>query len=136
MPAKTKGFFIAGAAVLGYVILNRLTGFSIPCCFRYITGFRCPGCGITRVIYGYITLDISDAYKANPFITITSPFLIFELIYIFFMPHRDGTFDRINGIFLCLYISLLIIYGVIRNAALLESRFSISLPEILRFWSD
>ena len=83
---KIKGFFIAGAVVLGYVILKHYTGFSIPCYFRYITGFRCPGCGITRVIYGFLTFDISDAYDANPFITITSPFLIFELIYAFFIP--------------------------------------------------
>lgn len=117
------GFIITGAALLGYLLLRRLTGFYIPCPFRMITGLKCPGCGVTRMIEALLTFDFVRAYEANPFLLVTLPFLVFEVIYEFFLSHKNLAFKRINAVLLCLYCAALIIFGIIRNAGTIRARF-------------
>ncbi|MBQ9360494.1 MAG: DUF2752 domain-containing protein [Lachnospiraceae bacterium] len=117
------GFIITGAALLGYLLLRRLTGFYIPCPFRLITGLKCPGCGVTKMIEALLMLDFTQAYEANPFLFVTLPFLIFEIIYEFFLPHKNLAFKRINTVLLCAYCAALIIFGIARNTELIKARF-------------
>ena len=44
-----------------YVVLVYTTGFKIPCPIKFTTGFDCPGCGISRVLFSYLRLD----FKTN-----------------------------------------------------------------------
>jgi len=37
-----------------------------PCMFRAITGFYCPGCGLTRALHALVHLDIGRAFRMNP----------------------------------------------------------------------
>lgn len=115
--SKLTMFFTAGAALILYLVLRRFTGLSVPCVFHKITGLKCPGCGITRMLDSLIVLDMEGARKANTFIFFTSPFLLFELIYEFLLPHRNKRFRRINNILLIIYCVLLIAFGIIRNLA-------------------
>jgi len=36
------------------------------CFFRQITGFECPGCGMTRAGYEFLNGRIGDAFALNP----------------------------------------------------------------------
>ena len=56
-----------GAAVLVAVfyILAR-QGIGIPCVFRLVTGFQCPGCGNSRAALALLHLDIQGAFSYNP----------------------------------------------------------------------
>lgn len=119
----------AGGVLISYLILRRLTGFSIPCVFRLVTGLKCPGCGVTHMLDSLIKLDIKGAREANPFIFFTSPYLIFELIYEFLLPHKSKTFQRINNYSLILYCIALITFAIFRNrdtGTVLLSHFSIT----------
>ena len=105
----------AGGALVIYLVLRRLTGFSVPCLFHTITGFKCPGCGVTHMLDSLLSLDIKGAREANAFIFFTSPFLIFEIIYELFMPHNNSRFKHVNNALLIVYCFALIIFGITRN---------------------
>lgn len=66
-----------------YYIWLRLTGLAIPCVFRMITGWKCPGCGITTLILCIAKFDFAGAFQANPFLFVTGPALLLEIGYSF-----------------------------------------------------
>ncbi len=39
-----------------------------PCLFRALTGFYCPGCGMTRALHALLHLDIATAFRMNPLV--------------------------------------------------------------------
>ncbi len=118
-----QGLIITGAALLGYLLLRRLTGLYIPCPFRLITGLKCPGCGVTVMIEALLMFDFARAYESNPFLFITLPFLVFEVIYEFFLSHKNVAFKRINTALLCAYCAALIMFGIARNSEVIMARF-------------
>ncbi len=48
-----------------YALFVATTGYALPCPFRTITGWQCPGCGVTRMCMALLRLDIAAAYAAN-----------------------------------------------------------------------
>lgn len=62
-----RSAFTTGAGVLcaglfyGYVLVP--LGISIPCPFRLITGWRCPGCGISRLCLDLLHGRFSPVYN-------------------------------------------------------------------------
>lgn len=109
-----KLVILAGAVLVGvlYFVWIKMTGIAIPCVVQRVTGWKCPGCGITTLFYCLFQLRIQDAFWANPFLFVTMPFLIYESI-------REGLFgptnSRWNNGFLIGYLILLIAFGVFRN---------------------
>ena len=55
---------------IAYYILNKTTGFYIPCIFHELTGLDCPGCGITRCLFYLVNLRIKGAFLVNPLVFI------------------------------------------------------------------
>ena len=53
------------AAGFAYYLAARFF-FAVPCMFRTLTGFKCPGCGITHMLVAELQLDFAQAYTANP----------------------------------------------------------------------
>lgn len=98
-----------------YYIWIRTTGLYIPCMFRLVTGFKCPGCGITTMMVNLSKLNFKAAFIANPFLFITGPFIAAELIYAYIKASRNEQISRTNIIGLYIYISLLLIFGIWRN---------------------
>lgn len=92
--------------------------FKIPCVFHKITGFYCPGCGITRSLISLIKFEFYQSFRYNPLVFILYPFLIpysFYLIYIWIFDKEDKITKKIpQAIFIGIVI-ILLIYGVIRN---------------------
>ena len=99
----------------GYYLWLNFTHLGIPCPFRTITGWLCPGCGITHMLIALIHLDFHTAYLENPFLLLTLPFLIGEILYQRYLQLTKQTNPRWNQVFLWLYVIALINFGILRN---------------------
>ena len=99
----------------GYYLWLNFTHLGIPCPFRTITGWLCPGCGITHMSIALIQLDFHTAYLENPFLLLTSPFLIGEIIYQRYLQLTKQVNPQWNQVLLWLYVIALIIFGILRN---------------------
>ena len=67
--------------LLGYYFLNYKFNLGIPCIFYKITGYKCPGCGITRAIFSLLKGNIKNAIYYNKLLFIAGPFIIIYIIY-------------------------------------------------------
>jgi hypothetical protein len=121
MPAmmkKTgKSLALASSGLL-YLLWLRLTGIGIPCLFRLLTGWKCPGCGVTHMVLALSRLDFPAAWEANPFLLLTLPFLIAEIFRSFsreISGSGAGAMPQWEQWLLWGYIAALIIFGVARN---------------------
>lgn len=114
MLKKQKVFIFVFALGIIYSFIVRYTPFSIPCFFQMITGLKCPGCGITRLILYLMDFQFYDAYCANRFLFITSPILILIFILNFFCKEEIRTMSFTKRITL-FYACSLIVWGIIRN---------------------
>jgi len=103
-----------GIAYYGFITIS---GISIPCVFKLITGFKCPGCGITRMFEAMFRLDFKSAFKYNPIIFTTFPLLLGCFAYERIIYIKSGVVksSTVCNIFLWIEIIVLITYGVIRN---------------------
>lgn len=107
-------FVVLGLGLL-YAVWLLLSGPGIPCPFRKVTGWLCPGCGITTLILCLLKLDFTGAFAANPFLFVTGPFLAAGFLYIEWKKQKGKPQGKwiellffIYGIFLC-------IFGILRN---------------------
>ena len=101
---------------IAYLIFILLTDLRIPCILYELTGIKCPGCGITRMLVSIARLDFVSAFKYNPFLFITGPFIllylaIFEIKYILSGSTGMGKWR----LFIWVELILAIAYGVLRN---------------------
>lgn len=55
-----------------YLIITRFT-----CLIKYITGFPCPACGITRAYKALLNLNFSEAWNYNPLYWFIPPVVLF-----------------------------------------------------------
>ena len=101
---------------LCYLVFTLLTGLRIPCLVYELTGIKCPGCGVTRMIVSIVKFDFSSAFRYNPFLFITGPFI---LAYIFFSELKYVlTGDRLSrkwDAFMLVELALAIVYCILRN---------------------
>lgn len=112
-----KTYIILFVVLIVYLLEVILVGYSIPCPFHYVTGLKCPGCGITRMIISLAHLDFKRAFYYNPFLFVTGPLLL----YFFFknMLYSCGitkwNITKKDNIILYIYTAMLIIFGIVRN---------------------
>jgi hypothetical protein len=102
--------------LLAYLVFVLCTGMGIPCLFNKITGLKCVGCGISRMLVALVRFDFASAFKHNAFLFVTGPFLIAyiafsEVRYVLNGSRRMGKYE----IFLWVELVLAIAYGVLRN---------------------
>ena len=108
--------FLFGIALgLLYYAWICVTGISIPCVFHLITGLRCPGCGVTTMLYKILHLDFEQAFIANPFLFVTSPLLLLQGGYAAYRYFMGKGLSRRNEILLYIYCAALCVFGVLRN---------------------
>lgn len=111
---KLAIILLIGFAYLAFVLI---TDWRIPCIFKVVTGFDCPGCGITRMCVSIAELDFAAAFRFNPVIFVTLPALLGCLAYkeITYIKTGVHKMPLLCNIFLYIEIILLLAYGVIRN---------------------
>ena len=64
-------------AGLFYALLAHRTGWSVPCLFHTLTGFRCPGCGVTRMCMALLRGDLAEAFRQNRAVLMLLPFGVY-----------------------------------------------------------
>jgi len=104
--------------LISYYLLNKYVGFSIPCPFHLVTGYLCPGCGITRALFALLEFNFSKAITYNLLIVIYAPFILMYFLYqdyLFIYDKEDKIIKRIPDIIWYLLIVVAILFGVIRN---------------------
>ena len=87
------------------------------CPFRLVTGMQCPGCGSTRAFYQLLHLDPVAAFKLNPLMVLTLPFIIYGLVG-FTRSALTGRPQRrlfIPPVYLWAWLALLIFFWIFRN---------------------
>lgn len=97
-----------------YFLVVRYTGLSIPCPFRLITGYLCPGCGITTMMLALLSGDIQTAIVANPFLFYTGPLLITCSLY-YYIGKQNWLMKGIEKGFFPLYLLGLLAFAFYRN---------------------
>lgn len=116
---KTIFFLIMGILLaIGYYFFNRQTGFSVPCLIHEKTGFYCPGCGITRMIFALMKFDIPKAFRYNQLLFILLPFLIAYFvynIYLYIVGKKDTILKKIPNYIYIILLIIVIGWGIIRN---------------------
>lgn len=104
---------LCGAA---YAIFVYFTGWGIPCPIHLITGLQCPACGVSRMLMAVIRLDFVSAFYYNPFLFVTSPVLLFCIVYPDTVYIKTGSVEIGKvGIVMWLEIAAALIFGVARN---------------------
>jgi hypothetical protein len=74
-----------------YAIWFSFTGIGIPCPIRAVTGYRCPGCGITHCAVNLLHGRVREAFEANQFVFILAPFGLIYGIWRAVRYIRDGS---------------------------------------------
>jgi len=89
------------------------------CPFRMLTGLQCPGCGSTRAFYQLLHLHPIAAFKLNPLMMLTLPFIIYGFLG-FTKSAITGQPQRrvfIPPIYLWAWLALMIFFWIFRNTA-------------------
>ena len=66
------GYF--GTAIALYMLSD--IHILIPCLWKTITGYECPGCGMTTAFIALLRMQWADAWSANPMIYAIVPVFI------------------------------------------------------------
>lgn len=83
----------------------------IGCLFYKITGFYCPGCGLTRCVKALLKLEFYQAFRYNPLIIVLGfLFLIYSIICLFLKKQI-----HISNKACYLLVLIVIVYGFCRN---------------------
>jgi hypothetical protein len=67
----------AGAAlVVLYLVDPQQRTLTLPCPYLTLTGFACPGCGLTRATHALLHGDVARAFAFNPWAFVSTPALV------------------------------------------------------------
>lgn len=102
---------------LAYGLFVKITGLAIPCIFHLITGWKCPGCGVTRMCVALLQMDMKGAFYWHPMLLIQLPLLglIFLRNIIAYIKNGVCHLSRLESICVYICIALLLVFTVLRN---------------------
>ena len=99
-------------------LFNPANGAGYPACpFRMITGFQCPGCGTLRGLHQLLHGHPLAAFKLNPLMVMTLPFLLVVL----FLTTRRALTGRmqprlfIPAKYIWIFLVVVICFWIFRN---------------------
>lgn len=119
-PLVTLG---ASAAALGYVaaVDPNQPGHYPLCPTKYLFGFDCPGCGLTRATHDLVTGNVAGALDHNVLIVVLAPLVVFLWVRWFLRAWRGeypqvtyGQFRRRNA-WLMVGLVAMLAFGLVRN---------------------
>ncbi|MGL5435839.1 MAG: DUF2752 domain-containing protein [Lachnospiraceae bacterium] len=116
---KRIGIWLGIAAVTGctYAAFVTNTGRALPCGIYLITGFKCPGCGVTRMCLSLMQLDFKNAFYSNQMLFVLLPVLSYLFGSYTLRYVKTGRWSLSKGQTVLTYICivLLLMYAVYRN---------------------
>lgn len=105
------------SAGLLYALWVTVTGLALPCVFRLLTGFQCPGCGVTTLCLSLLRLDIAAAWEANAMLLLALPLLVFLLSRLCFRYVKTGSVkpQKWEAVLCGALVVVFLLWGVARN---------------------
>ncbi|HUR98232.1 MAG TPA: DUF2752 domain-containing protein [Pyrinomonadaceae bacterium] len=116
LAAAGAGAMLTGAAAVSYFDPTK-AGFFPVCPLYSLTGFACPGCGLTRGFHALFHGDVLTALDYNamlPFFAALIGFGFVSLVY-FAANGRRLPMNLLHPTALYVFLVLLLIFGVTRN---------------------
>jgi hypothetical protein len=115
---------VAAAAVAGALYVRAVDpaqGGVFPACpFHRLTGWWCPGCGMTRGMHHLLTGDVAGALSSNvflPVVVLLGGWLWLSWVWPTFTGRRLDGLQRVPEWAWVALASLAVIYGVLRNVS-------------------
>ena len=107
------------AAGLGYAAWIHKTGLALPCPVFRVTGWLCPGCGVTRMCLALLRLDVAAAWQANLGLMLILPILGVLAIRLAVRYVRLDTWmpTRAEGLLIWALVVFMLLWAVWRNLA-------------------
>lgn len=108
---------LIGILGMAYYLFGKYTGLYIPCVFRLVTGFYCPGCGSTRLAAALIEGRFMTAFRSNEALFLILPFLtiIFIKYLIRYIKGIQRSTTRTEKIVTGIMLAGVIAFGIMRN---------------------
>ena len=105
------------AAGCAYAVFFSKTGIGIPCVFRKLTGFMCPGCGTTRMLVSLFRFDFVAAWNYNPVVLCMLPVgaVLLTLSIKRYIIGDSNKMSRAETVTEYIMLFVLIAFGVLRN---------------------
>ncbi|TDD72886.1 DUF2752 domain-containing protein [Actinomadura darangshiensis] len=115
--AAVLGGVAAGALVVAFRADPNEPGHYPGCPFLALTGYYCPGCGGTRLVYALTHGDVGTAFGLNPLLFVLLPVLGYLFVRWTAMtaqglPMRSALFRPAVAYS---FVGVLIVYGIVRN---------------------
>lgn len=112
-----RAFAVVASAGVLYGLITGWLGFGIPCPVHYFTGFKCPGCGVSRMFISLMKLDFKSAFEANRLLLLTLPVIVILLAVYFVRYVRTGSkrISKTESLIYIVLIVLFLVYGIVRN---------------------
>ena len=85
-----------------------------PCPLHALTGFYCPGCGSTRMLYYLVHGEPGMAFRENALSFLALPVVLYGLVRQWMKPN-SGVFTRIRPGWVLAFGGLVIAFTVARN---------------------
>ncbi len=103
--------------IVCWLIQNNVLSF--PCLFYHLTGFYCPGCGMTRAVFALMHFQLEEAFHNNALIYLLLPLFLFYGLR--FISHyiKSGKLLSIQDVYsqntLFLILGIVVLFGLLRN---------------------
>lgn len=114
---KIRNTIIIVVFIIIYLIVGKIVHFYIPCPIHELTGFYCPGCGMTRMLISILRLDFYKALRYNPLAFMLLPVAIVLVIDNLYKSYKNKTpiYKKIDDKIWYVLIFILLVYGILRN---------------------
>lgn len=108
------GILLAGVL---YGLICSWLGVGIPCLFYKLTGFQCPGCGVSRMCLSLLRLDFAGAWRYNSAILLLLPLGIGLAIRVGVRYVKSGSrvLTKEENAVVWFMAAVLLVFGVARN---------------------
>ena len=109
------------AVILGigiaYFIFVSVTGVYIPCPIRSLTGYLCPGCGISHYFVHMAHLDFTEAFHDNQYVFFFVPIAVLYWIFKMYRYVKTGEirYSKPEIVIFALALIVALGFGVWRN---------------------
>lgn len=89
----------------------------IPCMFHVLTGLKCPGCGMTRMLICLSHGDLPGAFRQNAAVFLLLPLAVFLTVRWAVRYVRTGykKLNRLDNILIWIMVVVLLAFGILRN---------------------
>ena len=87
---------VLSIGIIYYYVIPEESVWLPKCPWWLVTGTYCPSCGIQRFLHAFLTGRLSEAFRMNPFLSISIPYALLAVLGKWY--NINGIFSRLNRI--------------------------------------